>query len=174
MEWSPAPTKNKQVTACALCRTTAGMFSSCTRLRTGTSEAGISEARQPAHKTTAKNPPLDLSLSSSVCLGVCACQSMTHPVYLNIPYICVLPSILMTVKLPTNTHTQHATFVLCTKIKGQREYCDINFIVLKALGLVVMHTNSWCYKIFLQILTFKYLNYLNVQTVGERILEQFV
>ena len=61
LEWSPAPTKNKQVTVCALCPTTAGMFSSCTRLRTGTSESAISAARLPAHNNTANKPPLHAS-----------------------------------------------------------------------------------------------------------------
>ncbi len=84
MEWSPAPTKNKQVTVCALCPTTAGMFSSCTRQRAGTSEPGISEARLPAHKHTAKKPPLHafctLEYSVHMCLAVnihdgkCPCQ----------------------------------------------------------------------------------------------------
>jgi len=84
LEWSPAPTKNKQVTVCALCPTTAGMFSSCTRQRAGTSEPGISEARLLAHKPTAKKPPLHasctLEYSVHMCLAVnihdgkCPCQ----------------------------------------------------------------------------------------------------
>ncbi len=120
LEWSPAPTKNKQVTACALWRTTAGMFSSCTRLRTGISEAGISETGMPAQKPTAKNPLLDLSLSFSVCLGLCACRSLMH---LSLPlsqcvFVLVSVSVSLSVSLCSslslsNTR-QHQCSVQCT------------------------------------------------------------